>query len=132
MKHVKYIMDASAIVAVACNEPFIPDLPMMFTDSIITTLNLAEALSAIIKKTNTDPDIIWDSLSNYVQNHYPLDDILTYEVVKMLPYAKQYGLSFGDRYCMALACVLHLPIYTADRIWKKLEEPLGLVINLIR
>jgi len=125
-------MDASAVVAVACDEPHFPELPMMFTDSVITTLNLAEALSAIIKKTNSDPDIIWDSLSNYVQNHYPMDDTLTYEVVKMFPYAKQYGLSFGDRYCLALAKVLKLPIYTADRIWKNLEEPLGLVINLIR
>jgi ribonuclease VapC len=131
-KNTKYIMDASAVVAVACNEPHMVELPGMFLDSVITTLNLAEALTAVIKNTSVDPDIIWDGMSNFVQCHYHIDDELTYEVIKMYSLAKQYGLSFGDRYCLALGIVLQLPVYTGDRIWRQLEEPLGIKINLIR
>ncbi len=125
-------MDASALVAVACNEQYMPELPSMFLDSVITTLNLAEALTAVIKNTGADPDLIWDSLGSFVQCHYPIDDKLTYEVIKMHPLAKQYGLSFGDRYCLALGKILNLPVYTGDRIWKNLEASLRITINLIR
>ena len=130
-KDIKYIMDASAVVAVANQEPHFPELQTMFIDSIITTINLAEALTVIIRKYEIDPDTVWNELSNFVQNHYPINDELTYEVVKMTPYAKPYGLSLGDRYCLALAKHLRLPVYTADKIWKNLEEPLGIIVNLI-
>ncbi len=40
------------------------------------------------------------------------------------------GLSFGDRACLALAILLEAPVYTTDRLWKKL--PLDLEIRLLR
>jgi ribonuclease VapC len=40
------------------------------------------------------------------------------------------GLSLGDRACLALAILLRLPIYTSDRVWKKLA--LGVEIRLLR
>ena len=132
LKNVKYIMDASAIIAVANQEPCIPELADMFLESVITTINLAEALTVIIRLFDADPDTIWNELGNFVQHHYPLDDELTYEVVKMAPYAKKYGLSMGDRYCLALAKKLQLPVYTADRIWKETEAEFGLTVVLIR
>lgn len=132
LKNVKYIMDASVLAAVANQEPHLPELPLMFMESVITTLNLAEALTVILRKCEADPDILWNEVGNFVQYHYPLDDELTYEVVKMSSIAKQYGLSMGDRYCLALGKKLQLPIYTGDHIWKQLESVLGITINLIR
>ena len=40
------------------------------------------------------------------------------------------GLSLGDRACLALAIVLGTPVYTTDRLWKKLK--LGIPIHLLR
>ncbi len=40
------------------------------------------------------------------------------------------GLSLGDRACLALGIVLRAPVYTADKLWKKLK--LGVPIHLIR
>ncbi|MDQ5920490.1 MAG: hypothetical protein QG673_546 [Pseudomonadota bacterium] len=130
--NIKYVMDASAIIAVANQEPHIPELPQMFLSSIITTINLAEALIVIIKKLNLNIDNIWDELRNFVPNHYPINDELTYAIVKMAPYTNQFGLSLGDKCCLGLAQKLKLPVYTGDRIWKKLETQLNIEVNLIR
>ena len=43
---------------------------------------------------------------------------------------KKYGLSLGDRACLALAKHKKLPVLTADKIWKKFD--LGLKVQLIR
>ena len=40
------------------------------------------------------------------------------------------GLSLGDRACLALAIALDAPVYTTDRLWKKLK--LSIPIYLLR
>ena len=46
------------------------------------------------------------------------------------PLTKKYGLSLGDRSCLALAQQHKLPVLTADKVWKELE--LKINIQLIR
>lgn len=43
---------------------------------------------------------------------------------------RSYGLSLGDRACLALARLLNLPVITADKIWATLN--LGVEVRLIR
>lgn len=119
-KELKYVMDASALLAVANNENHIVELPKLFNYSLITTFNLAEAANKIIIKYDADEELTWNYLGNFIQNHYPLDDNLSYEVIMLTKLSKPLGLSLGDRYCIALGKLLNLPIYTADKVWKQL------------
>ena len=41
-----------------------------------------------------------------------------------------FGLSLGDRACLALGIALKAPVYTADRSWKNLK--LGVRIHVVR
>lgn len=43
---------------------------------------------------------------------------------------EKYGLSLGDRSCLALAISLKAPVYTTEQIWKNLK--LGIPIHVIR
>ena len=43
---------------------------------------------------------------------------------------RQYGLSLGDRACLALAMRERAPVVTADRAWSKLD--LGIDVQVIR
>jgi PIN domain nuclease of toxin-antitoxin system len=43
---------------------------------------------------------------------------------------RAFGLSLGDRACLALGMELGAPVYTADRAWKKLGLPVQ--IRVIR
>lgn len=42
------------------------------------------------------------------------------------------GLSLGDRFCLALARRLELPVYTADRAWKEAASAVGVKVTTIR
>jgi len=44
--------------------------------------------------------------------------------------AAPFGLSLGDRACLATGLIEKMPVMTADQVWKKL--PLSLEIKLIR
>jgi PIN domain nuclease of toxin-antitoxin system len=44
--------------------------------------------------------------------------------------ARPFALSLGDRACLAVGMDLGVPVYTADRSWKKLHLPVK--INVIR
>ena len=129
---VHYVMDASVLLAVANNEVYQSEIPSLFANSIITTFNLAEAVNKMIIRNDADEIATWDYLSNFIENHYSIDDALSYEVIMMTKLTKPFGLSLGDKYCLALGKTLNLPVYTADQIWKKLEHQLGLSVILIR
>ena len=49
---------------------------------------------------------------------------------RMWPVTSKFGLSLGDRACLALALRLDLPVMTADRVWGKLQ--MGVEVQLIR
>ena len=46
---------------------------------------------------------------------------LAWEAARLRPLTKQYGLSLGDRACLALAIKLKIPAVTADKEWSKLK-----------
>lgn len=60
----------------------------------------------------------------------PLDQSLACEIAKLRLPTKPFGLSLGDRACLALALQLQLPALTTDRAWANLN--IGVLIRLIR
>lgn len=48
----------------------------------------------------------------------------------LIKHTKPFGLSLGDRACLALGMKMNLPVLTADRAWAKLD--LGVQVNLLR
>jgi ribonuclease VapC len=50
----------------------------------------------------------------------------------MVGQTKAFGLSLGDRSCLALAKREHLPALTADRIWLQAGPLVGVEVRLIR
>ena len=60
----------------------------------------------------------------------PYDANLATETAKLRLLTKQFGLSPGDRACLALGLQLQLPVLTSDQAWMNLS--IGVVIQLIR
>ena len=129
----KIVLDASSVIALINREKGCEIVEKYLEDAIISTVNFAEVISVVNRElfkseadrieglkliTDTLPQII-DFDVNQAIISGELDSI-----------TKKYGLSLGDRACLALAKYKNIPVLTADKSWSKLN--LGIKIKLIR
>lgn len=101
----------------------------MMRGGIISTVNLTEAQGRLM--LNGLPEAFaWEAVTT------PFREIAEYSVGHarragaLISKTRPFGLSLGDRACLALAMELDAPVYTADRVWSRLD--LGIPIRVIR
>jgi ribonuclease VapC len=129
------ILDASAVLAYLQGEPGAPIVANALEQgSLISAINWAETLSKLAERGQS-PDAVTDLLTNQGLLHHalvitPFDADLAKETAKLRPLTQSFGLSLGDRACLALAKQTKLPVFTSDRAWSSLE--IGIVVQLIR
>jgi len=123
------VLDASAILAIIFDEPGAETLTDDVMDrAVASTVNLAEVQGKLIKK-GYEPDRAWDDVLALVTAEQ-----FTPEQAKtagtLIQNTNKYGLSLGDRSCLALAIALKADVYTTEKLWKNLK--LGIPIHVIR
>lgn len=124
------VLDASAILAIIFQERGAERLTDDIMDhSVIGTVNLAEVQSKLIKK-GFDPEEAWESALSLVTAAEPYTSEQARIAGDLITKTEKYGLSLGDRSCLALAIALKAPVYTTEQIWRNLK--LGIPIHVIR
>ena len=124
------VLDASAILAIALQEPGFAVLTAPgFPEGIASVVNIAEAQARLVK-LGAPPRAAWENALSIVNGAYPFDEEQGRLSGTLLDQTRPLGLSLGDRACLALGITMNLPVYTGDRIWKKLR--LNIPIHLIR
>ena len=128
------LLDASVILTYLHNEPGAETVDAALFDTsecLMSAANHAEVISRCLDRGVT-PDVVEPMLAQ-----------LGYRVLEITPsdgaqagllrtLSRPFGLSLGDRLCLAAARRLALPLLTTDRLWLDLAEPLGLDIRCIR
>jgi ribonuclease VapC len=97
--------------------------------SAVSTVNLAEVKSKLILK-GLAPGDAWAAALSFSNEIFSFDSEQASIAGGLVEFTRPYGLSLGDRACLALALVLDAPVYTTDKAWAKLD--LGLRIHLLR
>ena len=124
------VLDASAILAIIFQERGAEKLTDELMDNAVaSTVNLAEVQSKLIKK-GLDPDEAWEDALSLVTAAEPYTSEQARIAGDLIVKTEKYGLSLGDRSCLALAISLKAPVYTTEQIWKNLK--LGIPIHVIR
>lgn len=124
----KVVFDSSALLAFLSEEPGASVVEPYLGRAYLSSVNLAEVLS-VLSLTG------W-SVKDAKQLVMPLIQVVHFDdeqaafTANLRALSKPYGLSLGDRACLALADKLKVPVLTADKIWQKLD--LSLEIRLIR
>jgi PIN domain nuclease of toxin-antitoxin system len=77
-----------------------------------------------------DPDKAWEAALASIAAVEPYTIEQAKIAGSMIAATEKYGLSLGDRSCLALAIALKAPVYTTERIWKNLK--IGVPIHVIR
>lgn len=126
-----YILDASALLALLNSETGAEVIEPLLTYSIMGTVNVAEVIAELNKKLDISPEESKEMVSIMIDQIIPLEFDQSIEVGRLRKMTQGFGLSLGDRACIALGIKLNLPVYTADRVWKELQIN-DLDIRLIR
>ena len=114
----KVVLDTSAVLAYLCEEAGADQVsPVLETASgLISSVNFAELVSKMIDQ-GMPPAIIRETLFGLELELVPHDEEQAFITGELRTVSKAYGLSLGDRACLALGIVKQLPVLTADRVW---------------
>jgi PIN domain nuclease of toxin-antitoxin system len=124
------VFDASAILALLQNERGAEKLTdEILQSAVASTVNLAEAQSKLVKKGD-DPDESWADILSSVMAEEPFTSEQARIAGHLITTTEKYGLSLGDRSCLALAIALKAPVYTTEQSWRNLK--VGVPIHVIR
>lgn len=124
------VIDASALLAILNQEPGAEKLTHeLLSSAAASTVNLAEVHSKLVSR-GLRPGDAWQATLSAIGEAMPFTLEHARIAGNLVAKTHPVGLSLGDRACLALGLALRLPIYTADRSWKKLR--LGVRIDVIR
>ena len=124
------VFDASVMLAMILHESGTEKVTDELLDrSIASTVNLAEVQSKLVKK-GYPPHEAWEDTLSAVRSVEPYSSDHARIAGDLIATTEPYGLSLGDRSCLALAITLKAPVYTTEQIWRDLK--IGIPIHVIR
>ena len=126
----RIVLDASAILAVVNSEPGQESLtPELLARAVCSTVNLAEVQAKLVGRGWTS-DEAWEDATSPIREAVVFDEDHAKIAGTLVTHTRSLGLSLGDRACLALGMALKVPVYTAEKTWKKLK--LNVRIHVIR
>jgi len=124
------VIDASALLAfLKGEERALNELEEILPKALISSVNFCE-VATILGGLGMPKEIIEEVVEETVGKIVSFDDSQALIAADLRHLTKPYGLSLGDRACLALGLTYKLPVYTADKIWKKID--IDIPIELIR
>ncbi len=118
---IKNILDASAVLAVLNGEPGEKKVIPILAESAINTVNLTEVAAKLLEAGMDDAAARLSVSVLGIGEVVDFTEDLAWEAARLRPLPKEYGLSLGDRACLALSIKLNVPAVTADKEWAKLK-----------
>jgi len=126
------ILDSSVILAYLLDEQGREATEQAIADrASISSVNLAEVMTRLMRD-QADAATSADVLLALPVSVVDLDAQLAIDAGAMIVQTRPFGLSLGDRACLALAKRENLPAMTADRTWLQVGPVVGVEIRLIR
>ena len=125
----KYVLDASALLALMNNEAGAQRVSDVLTESVIGAVNVCETFGKLVS-AGMSPDDARTSIELLNLEVIPFDTKLAYSAGALVPRTKKLGLSLGDRACLALGMALDRTVLTADLLWHKLK--MDVTVEIIR
>ena len=123
------ILDATSVLALLNDEPGAAKVASLLPGAVISTVNLAEVVGKLAE-AGMPEETIKTVLGELGLIVVPFDEPLAFATGFLRPTTSRYGLSLGDRACLALGQQLNRPVLTADRMWKTVK--LDVEVQLIR
>lgn len=120
----KVVVDASALLAVINRETGSRRVAERLDDEntqvMISAVSLSEAQAVLINRGIPGGEA-WKSLTALELEVIPFDTELAQLAGTLIARTKKFGLSFGDRACLASGIREGCMVLTSDQAWRKLK-----------
>ena len=125
----RVVLDASALMALLRREQGAEIVAAVIPDAAIAMINIAEVLGKLVDYGTPEAEA-FAAISGLGIEMVDDDLALARASARLREHTRKYGLSLGDRICLALGERLNVPLLTADRAWAGLALPL--TVQVIR
>jgi ribonuclease VapC len=126
---VNAVIDASALLAMLQDEPGSDRVVAALPDAAISAVNLSEVVAKLCDKGFAQ-DQARETLEMLSLNVVDFDLPQAVEAGLLRLTTRAFGLSLGDRACLALAARSGATALTTDKVWAQLE--IGVSVDVIR
>ena len=122
------VLDASAVLAYLQDESGCEKVDVVLSEgrAIMSAVNYAEVVGKLLEAGLLESSVkaVMGNLELHIE---PLDDKQAWETGVLRMSTREFGLSLGDRACLALAYIKKLPVVTADKQWDKLTAGIKII-----
>jgi ribonuclease VapC len=125
----KYVLDASALLALLNNEPGAKRVEEIVKESVVGAVNACEVVGKLVSSGMS----LMDAQASIELTNIEVlsfEEPAAYRAGGLIAETRRLGLSLGDRACLALALIRNLTVVTADQSWSKLKLPV--TVEVIR
>jgi PIN domain nuclease of toxin-antitoxin system len=129
MSDARYMLDASAVLAMMLGEDGGNQVRERLASSQISTVNLSEVV-AKLQDGGVPDEVIISSLAELNFDVLAFDQTQAVRAGLLRASTRSNGLSLGDRACLGAAESCNAVAVTTDRAWGKLE--LDIVVEVLR
>lgn len=129
MNETRYMLDASAALAMMLGEAGGDQVRERLASSQISTVNLSEVV-AKLQEGGVPDDVITSSLAELSFDVVAFDQSQAVRAGLLRAVTRVIGLSLGDRACLSAAESCNAVAVTTDRAWGKLE--LDIAVEVLR
>ena len=123
------VLDASALLAYLHDEPGGERVRAVIAQAVMSTVNWAEVIGKA-RNDGVDTRGLREDLSSLGFALEPFSADQADIAGRLKECTRRFGLSLGDRACLALGSDRGETVYTADRAWSQLD--LGVEVVAIR
>ena len=125
------VLDASALLAYLQDEPGGERVREVLAHSVMSTVNWAEVIGKA-RDDGVDTRGLREDLASLGLALEPFSADQAEIAGRLKERTRQFGLSLGDRACLALGSARGETVYTADRAWSRLALGVDVDVEAIR
>jgi ribonuclease VapC len=126
-----FVLDASALLCLLKGEHGADRVIACLPRAWVSAVNLTEVYAKLADAGGTESRIA-QAIGGLHLRVEAFDDAQARSAGMLRPITKSFGLSLGDRACLALARHRGAIALTTDRVWTELPDTLGITVELLR
>ena len=123
------VLDSSAVLALIQNEAGSARVAQLVFGALLSAVNLSEVHAKLIQKGSPET-LSWNRIVSLQCEVCPFTSDQGRVAAELIQITRPFGLSLGDRACLALAMERNAKVYTTDRAWTNFA--LGIEVEVIR